>query len=119
MEEDRKLVDDFRQAWTEFDRSLRALQAISAAPVGKDAEPLLFAVEAARAKYSEARDRLAAKMLNGSLPTRQGLANRDLDQARIRGSARLLWEFSGKPNGSAEKDWLQAETLVRSAANGK
>jgi hypothetical protein len=33
----------------------------------------------------------------------------------IRRTAKLIWEFSGKPDNSAESDWLRAERLVKAA----
>jgi len=38
------------------------------------------------------------------------------EEHRIREKAQLLWELAGKPQGSAEADWLGAERLVRSAS---
>ena len=74
-------------------------------------EPLLLSVETTRLKYGAARDRLAAEMLGADMA--------DLAPAtahrRTRDMAQLLWELSGKPNGTAENDWLRAERIVRYA----
>jgi hypothetical protein len=111
MEDDRKLVENYREAWAEFERRLRTLQAAAATnPI--DGENLFLDVEDARLKYGLARDRLVARMLDLDIADIRPSSQ----EARIRGSANLLWEFAGKPGNSAEKDWLRAEALVRSAA---
>ncbi|HWD99396.1 MAG TPA: DUF2934 domain-containing protein [Bryobacteraceae bacterium] len=111
MEDDRKLVESYREAWAEFERRLRMMQAAPAANPA-DTERLVLDVEDARLKYGLARDRLVARMLDLDITDiRPGSQD-----ARIRGSANLLWEFAGKPGNSAEKDWLRAEALVRSAS---
>lgn len=112
MDEDRELLRYYRDAWAEFESSVQSLQAASANGSEESLRPLFLKVEIARLKYSSARDRLVSRMLAAdNLP-----AEPDSDQARIRGSAQLLWEFGGRPGDSAEKDWLCAEALVRQAA---
>jgi hypothetical protein len=111
MEDDRKLVENYREAWTEFERRLRRLQAASATNPA-DAERLVLDVENARLRYGLARDRLVARMLDLDATD----IRPNSQETRIRGSAHLLWEFAGKPGNSAEKDWLRAEAMVRSAS---
>lgn len=109
MPQDRKLVEDYRAAWTEFDRALRRFQSEAA---DRDHEHLLLAVETARARYSAARDRLVSRMLEADSSHLAPVS----DESRIRGSARLFWEVARKPGNSAESDWLRAEALVRGAS---
>ncbi len=35
------------------------------------------------------------------------------EQTRVKDIAELLWELSGKPQGSADDDWYRAERVVR------
>jgi hypothetical protein len=35
--------------------------------------------------------------------------------ARIKQMAELLWEFSGRPEGTADDDWHRAEEILRRA----
>ncbi len=69
----------------------------------------LLAVEQARLAYSGARDRLAQVLMRRPAPARS-------DEQQIRNTARLLWEFAGRPEGTAERDWQQAEKLVCAAS---
>jgi hypothetical protein len=112
MDEDRKLLEHYRKAWTDFEASVQRLQAACADGSGENLNPLFLDVETARLKYSSARDRLVSRML-----TAEGLSLEPRsDEARIRGAAQLLWEFGGRPRDSAEKDWLRAEAMVRRAS---
>lgn len=76
----------------------------------KDYQAALDAVEAARAAHSHARDCLAKDLMH---QTRSAAAG---DEQQIRRTARLIWEFAGRPEGTAERDWHRAEKLVRTAA---
>lgn len=71
----------------------------------------MLAVEQARLAYSCARDRLANELMRVSAP--QGA---EVDEQRIRSTAHLLWEIAGRPEGTAERDWRQAEKLVFAAS---
>lgn len=75
-------------------------------------EPLLLAVETARLNYNAARDRLAAAMLGVDVASLPSVA----EDYRVRETAQLLWELAGKPQGTAEFDWLRAERIVRHSA---
>lgn len=107
MKPDATLIEEYRQAWAEFDQTLRRFQNAPDRP-----EELFVAVEAARLKYSAARDQLVARTLNTDVSHLAPVS----EQSKIRSSARLLWEISGRPGDSAESDWLQAEALVRGAS---
>lgn len=112
MDENRELLDHYREAWTKFEASVRRLQAAFADGSGENLQPLFLDVETARLKYSSARDHLVSRMLGAEILNTAP----ESDQARIRGSAQLLWEFGGKRWDSAEKDWLCAEAMVRRAS---
>lgn len=107
-----KPAEAYRAGWAEYEMRLRELQCAADRGDHSRLEPLLLSVETARLKYSAARDRLAAQMLGADLT---GLAPATADR-RIRGTAQLLWELSGKPQGTAEFDWLRAERIVRHAS---
>jgi len=115
MDEDRELLRYYRDAWAEFDTCVQKLQAACTDPSRESLKPLFLEVEAARLRYSSARDRLVSRMLSAENLN----AEPDSDQARIRGSAQLLWEFGGRPGDSAENDWLCAEAMVRQAWAGR
>jgi hypothetical protein len=66
---------------------------------------LLPEVNKARLKHNAARDRLAEYL------TPEKIATADREHY-IRNTARLIWEFSGQPPNTAERDWHRAEELV-------
>ena len=70
-----------------------------------------LAVEKARLAYSCARDRLAREFMRSAAP--QGA---NVDEQQVRRTARLIWEFAGRPEGTAERDWHQAEELACGAS---
>jgi hypothetical protein len=107
-----KLVEDYRAGWAQYDLSLRELQRAADQGDHGSLEPLLLSVERAQLNYSAARDRLAAEMLGADIGA---LASAVADR-RIHDTAQLLWELSGKPQGTAENDWLRAERIVRHAS---
>jgi hypothetical protein len=110
MTADRELWNEYRGTWEEFARQLSALQRLMEAGERDRIETALLGVERAKMSHNEARDRLAAQ-LAGEIA-----AGKHPDEERVRKTARLLWEFSGKPQGTAEQDWFRAERLVRSTA---
>jgi hypothetical protein len=75
--------------------------------------------DAARRAHNSARDLLAAelaaeaslKMSGRKSPAQSFPASDD----RVRETAQLLWEFAGRPQGTAERDWCRAEQLVHAA----
>jgi hypothetical protein len=116
MAANRELWNEYRGSWDEFARELDELQRLVEAGDRDRIEAALLGVEKARLAHNQARDRLAAQ-LAGNMVTSDGQfsAGTSADDERVRKTARLLWEFSGKPQGTAENDWLRAERLVRSA----
>jgi len=122
MKENPKLIEAYRSAWENYDLSLRELQAATEREERSRLDMLLLSVETARLEYSAARDRLAADMLGcnalgGDIGVPASSIRRDhAPDHRVRDTAQLLWELSGKPLGTAENDWLRAERIVRYAA---
>jgi hypothetical protein len=109
-----ELWNEYRATWEAFSHKLDELQACADAGNQERIEAALLDVERARVAHNAARDRLAAHLCSG-------IAAIDASRVRpqeevIREKARLIWELSGRPQGSAEADWLSAERVVRSAA---
>ncbi len=114
MEDDGKLWQDYRNAWEAYTRKHAALQCLmdSVHPEKSRIDTVILELERARAAHSAARDRLAMH-LNATLPI--PLDGPAESEGRVRSTAQLLWEMAGRPEGTAEGDWLRAEHLVRSA----
>ncbi len=110
----------YRETWQEFSAKLDQLQALVEAGHREEAASAFIEVEKARLRHNAARDRLAACLtseIEGSGRARATASpSSAAEENRIRRAARLLWEFSGKPEHSAESDWRRAEELVRSAS---
>src|SRR5437016_4554206 len=117
MAADRELWNDYRVSWEEFARELDELQRLVEIGERDRIESALLRVEKTRLAHNHARDRLASR-LAGNIVAADGenSAGTLPDEDRVRKTARLLWEFSGKPQGTAEQDWFRAERLVRSTA---
>ncbi len=113
------LWKEYRETWRNFSSRLETLQAISESTDPEGARNAFTEVEKARMQHNAARDKLA-DYLAAELPKPNRPAAPDrpaADEQRIRGAARLIWEFSGKPLHTADSDWHKAEMLVRSAAS--
>jgi hypothetical protein len=101
-----ELWNTYRTTWEAFSSQLAELQRLVESGERADrVRSARLAVEKARVAHDVARDRLAAR-----------LAPPEPEEQRVRETARLLWEFAGKPQGTAETDWFRAEQLVRSAS---
>jgi hypothetical protein len=112
-----ELLNQYRTAWEEFIRRTNALQdCLTANEPGRvGVEVALLEVEKARLAYNAARDLLVEQM--AGLQPAPKPANEALPQdGKVRAIARILWELTGKPDGTAVADWLQAERLVQSAS---
>ncbi len=105
------LRHEYRATFQEYASKLNTLQAmIDRGATGTDEfRAALDAVEAAHAAYSHARDCLAKELMRRTNSVGAG------HEQQIRKTARLIWEFAGRPEGTAERDWQRAEKLVRSA----
>jgi hypothetical protein len=117
MAADRELWNDYRGSWDEFARQLDELQRLVETGERDRIESALLSVEKARLAHNHARDRLAAG-LAGNMVSVDGETSAGMlaNEERVRKTARLLWEFSGKPEGTAERDWFRAERFVRSTS---
>lgn len=113
---DRKLWNEYRGTWEAFSRRLDELQKTAETGNRDLATAALIEVEKAKSAHNAARDRLAAH-LSGGIEAMDAAEKRS-EEDLIREKARLIWELSGKPQGTAEADWLSAERLVRSASAG-
>jgi hypothetical protein len=117
MGPEREFLNQYRAAWEEFVRRTNALQdcLMASEPDRAGVEVALLAAEKARLAYNAARDLLVAQMARPQ-PAQNPAAPPALPQdGKVRAIARLLWEFAGKPDGTALADWLKAERLVQSA----
>src|SRR5690349_11776595 len=105
----------YRQAFHNFSDGVRRLQSLLECP-NSDAsaiESALVEVEKARVIYNKHRDVVAQQMLPVNRRTNQVPAGEYTEH--IRDIAELLWETAGRPEGTAEKDWLKAEQIVKLA----
>lgn len=79
-------------------------------------EQAVYELERARLTYNRARNDLAE-----AIGAQKALASdsRPADIApssdRVRTIANLLWEASGRPEGTADTDWLRAERIINHA----
>jgi multidrug resistance efflux pump len=110
--ENRNLRQTYRATFQEYAAKLNTLQGlIDRGATGTDEfQAALEAVETARAAHSHARDCLAKELMRRTTSVATG------PEQQIRKTARLIWEFAGRPEGTAERDWQRAEKLVRAAA---
>ena len=115
MAANRQLFKEYRATWREFSRQLDQLQQLVESGARDRIDEALLNVERTRRAHNEARDRLAAHLTGDLVAADEIATNAATEEERVRTTARLLWEFSGKPQGTAETDWFRAERLVRSA----
>ena len=113
--------EKYRLTFRDFAKSIQNLQRLMERP-NPDQAMIGHAVlesERARAIYLRYRNALAQQLVRAA--HHDAVAN-DLYQSRedksdrVHEIAELLWKAAGKPDGTAEKDWYQAEEIVRSAA---
>src|SRR5437763_14675134 len=97
-----ELWTEYRRTWQEFSRKLYEMQGLADSGQNERALALLAEVKEVRLRHNAARDRLAHFL------AAEKLAAADREQY-IRNTARLIWEFSGQPENTAERDWLRAE----------
>jgi len=111
---DDALRNAYRTTFQEYARKLETLQSLmnSANSDAARMNVALVEVEQARVAHNDARDRLAKELVRPPLPAAPGSK-----EHHIRQTARLLWELAGRPDGTAEHDWRQAEQLVRTATS--
>ena len=76
-------------------------------------------LEQAHWVYDRCRDALAVELVPASM--RGAFRHIEPNSAevyedRVRAVAQLLWESVGRPEGTADDDWIRAEQIVRLAA---
>jgi Protein of unknown function (DUF2934) len=106
---------EYRKAFEEYSQKARKFQLLTAQqnPDKAAIVAALVELEKVRVAYNRRRDELAKQLLTHALP------EPDFSQAhaaRIKQVAELLWEFSGKPEGTADDDWHRAEEIIRRTA---
>ena len=103
------LRDAYRTTFQEYATKLEVLQQLmnAEAPDSVRIDAALLDVEKARVAHSSARDQLAIELVRPPAGP--------VEEHHIRETARLLWEVAGRPEGTAEGDWLRAEQLVHAA----
>jgi Protein of unknown function (DUF2934) len=110
---------DYERAFRQYAGKAERLQSLMVRTDRNQAslDAALIELERARQAYNGARDMLARELLSSSedwvFPAYDG-APAGFD--RVRSVAGLRWEASGRPEGTAEEDWLRAEEIVGSAA---
>jgi hypothetical protein len=109
----------YQRAFHDFSEQVRDLQALTTDPHPNRSaiEAALLEVEKARLVYDRCRDAMARHFMPS--PRRaavQSVDSREAVYERVRTLAELLWESSGRPSGTADEDWRQAEEIVRRAA---
>jgi hypothetical protein len=105
----RELWSDYRRTWQIFSRKLSEMQELADSGQSVGAAELLPEVNQARLEHNAARDRLADYL------AARKIAGSDREHY-IRNTAHLIWEFSGQPQNTAERDWRRAEELVSAAS---
>ena len=107
----------YQQAFHYFSECVRHLQSVihDAHPDRAAIEAALLEVEKARVVYDSRRDSLARQLL----PLKSGVFPSTDSQAavaeHVKDIAEILWEASGKPDGTAADDWRKAEEIVKRA----
>jgi hypothetical protein len=104
-----ELWAEYRRTWQEFSRKMHEMQDLADSGQNSRELEMLREVRKARFEHNAARDRLADYL------AAQKLATADREHY-IRNTARLIWEFSGQPQNTAERDWHRAEELVATAS---
>ncbi|HEV2687705.1 MAG TPA: DUF2934 domain-containing protein [Bryobacteraceae bacterium] len=108
----------YQRAFHDFSERVRHLQSLTTDPHPDRAaiEAALLEVEKTRVVYDRCRDAMARHFMPSSRRTAPHVADsRQSIDERVRTIAELLWESSGKPDGTAEEDWRRAEDIVRQA----
>jgi hypothetical protein len=105
---------EYRSAFEEFSKTAQRVQLLAAQNSdGKIFETALLDLEKAQLAYNHARDAFLRSLLpeSSQLPAPHDHTHAD-DVPTI---AELIWEGAGRPDGTAEEDWLRAEAIVKRA----
>lgn len=109
----------YRTAFQEYSQMARKVQLLTNQHMPDRAaiDAALLDLERVRVIYNSRRDALARQLLASSEPdgvvSPHGAGDRN---TRVKRIAELLWEFSGRPDGSADDDWHRAEEILRRAS---
>jgi len=101
----------YREAFEDFAQKVRQVQLLAASPgVEQQAiDKALLDLETAHALYNTTRDILAEQFL----PAPAAAQDTPHDHVHnVKDLAALRWEMSGRPEGTADDDWYQAEEIV-------
>jgi uncharacterized protein YciW len=106
---------EYRRAFQEFSQKARKFQLLTAQqnPDRAAIVAALVELEKVRVEYNRRRDEVAKQLLSHALPEPD---SSQANEARIKQIAELLWEFSGKQDGTADDDWHRAEEIIRRTA---
>jgi hypothetical protein len=109
----------YRTTFDEYACKLEALQRLIDSNHADEAqiEAAIQEADAARRAHNAARDLLAAELVAQSSLKTSARRSPPAGEDRIRETAQLLWEFAGRPQGTAEGDWRRAEQLVLAASS--
>ena len=108
----------YTTAFRNFSEKVRNLQRLTDEPAARaEIEAAVLAVEKARIEYSRARDAAAELLLESPLRTSLS-GGENSSPAHTAEIAELLWKGAGRPEGTAEADWLRAEEIIRRAGSG-
>jgi hypothetical protein len=115
---------DYREAFGEFARKARNIQALKAnrTPARAAVDRALLELVSSHLDYNRCRDALACALLARS--------HRDVDLSsvpvlpceridHVSEIAELLWECEGRREGQADEDWYRAEEIIRRAVLGE
>jgi len=107
----------YQRAFHDFSERVRHLQSLTTDPHPNRIaiEAALLEVEKTRVVYDECRDAMARHFMRSRPALAHQSDSRQAIDERVRNIAELLWESSGKPDGTAEEDWHRAEEIVRRA----
>ena len=112
---------EYRSAFQQFSQRARKVQLLTTQPNPDRAaiDAALLELEKARLAYNRRRNVLAAQLLCS--PSNDKCLARMTDTSqpqaeRVKHIAKLVWEFSGRPEGTADTDWQRAEEIIRLAA---
>ncbi len=107
----------YRIAFQDFSRKVLNVQALKNQQNVNDANLDLSLVELEKASmtYTSSRNALVQHLLP---PSQWGFLSEglvdcsQLDAARVRRIAELLWDLRGRPEGSADDNWLRAREII-------
>jgi len=105
---------EYRHAFEQFSKKAQRVQLLAAQNTGGVAfETALLELESAQLAYNQARDAFLRSLQPDSAHI-PAVGKIDF-QGDVPAIAELIWESEGRPEGTAEEDWLRAEAIVKRA----